>query len=125
LQSTVSSLTTTLENSIDLAGGSSPNDVFVFQLWDNTLHAAWAEGTVAIPHTCDSGGRYHVHGDAILIPAASQVEVFKTLLPLLKCAEWHGSVMLGPLPRYLYKGIELTFCRGCLRPLFPVRPALQ
>ncbi len=49
--------------------GSKHNDVYVFQLWDNTLHGAWAEETATIPHTKDSLGKFHVHGDAIILSA--------------------------------------------------------
>ncbi len=99
---TVTSMKELLEQKITESGGSMHNDVYVFQLWDNTLHAAWAEDTATIPHTKDSLGKYHVHGDAIIVPVSTQTEIFKTLLPLLRTASNHSSVLVGPLPRYLY-----------------------
>jgi lysophospholipase L1-like esterase len=99
---TVASMKELLEQKITESGGTMHNDVYVFQLWDNTLHAAWAEDTATIPHTKDSLGKYHVHGDAIIVPVSTQTEIFKTLLPLLRRASNHSSVLVGPLPRYLY-----------------------
>ncbi len=99
---TVASMKELLEEKVAESGGARLNDVYVFQLWDNTLHAAWAEDSATIPHTKDSLGRFHVHGDAFIVPVSTQTEVFKMLLPLLRTASSHSSVLVGPLPRYLY-----------------------
>jgi hypothetical protein len=99
---TVASMKELLEQKIAESGGARLNDVYVFQLWDNTLHAAWAENSATIPHTKDSLGKYHLHGEAIIVPVSTQTDVFKMLLPLLRTACNHSSVLVGPLPRYLY-----------------------
>ncbi len=99
---TVASMKELLELKIAESGGTRLNDVYVFQLWDNTLHAAWAEDSATIPHTKDNLGKYHVHGGAIIVPAPTQTEIFKMLLPLLRTASSHSSFLVGPLPRYLY-----------------------
>jgi hypothetical protein len=98
----VASLKEQLESRVAESVSARHNDVYVFQLWDNSLHAAWAEESATIPHTKDSLGKYHVHGDAIIVPAAAQTEIFKLVLPLLTVAKRHSTVLLGPLPRYLY-----------------------
>jgi hypothetical protein len=51
---TVASMKELLERKIAETGGTRLNDVYIFQLWDNTLHAAWAEDSATIPHTKDS-----------------------------------------------------------------------
>jgi hypothetical protein len=102
MPSTVASLKELLEKKIKDSGGARHNDVYVFQLWDNTLHAAWAEKSATIPHTKDALGKYHVQGDAIIVSASTQIEVFKMVLPLLRVAKKHSSVLVGPLPWYLY-----------------------
>ncbi len=50
----------------------------------------------------ESINQHHVHGEAIIVSASTQTEVFKIVLPLLRVAKKHSSVLVGPLPRYLY-----------------------
>ncbi len=102
MPSTVLSMKELLEKRIKEAGGCKHNDIYVFQLWDNTLHAAWAEELATIPHTKDALGKYHVQGDAIIVQASTQTEIFKMVLPILKVAKSFNTVLVGPLPRYLY-----------------------
>jgi hypothetical protein len=47
-------------------------------------------------------GKYHVQGDAIIVPASTQTEIFKMVLPILNAAKSFNTVLVGPLPRYLY-----------------------
>jgi hypothetical protein len=102
MPSTVLSMKDLLEKRIKEAGGCKHNDTYVFQLWDNTLHAAWAEELATIPHTKDALGKYHVQGDAIIVPSSTQTEIFKMVLPILNVAKSFNTVLVGPLPRYLY-----------------------
>jgi hypothetical protein len=87
---------------LDAAGKSAGEDFFIFQLFDNSFHMARSEECTYLPHSKDSNGRYHVFGEAVLAPRDTQFEMFRTCIPILKQAAGKNSVMLAPLPRYLY-----------------------
>ncbi len=46
---------------LDSARKSSGDDIYIFQLFDNSFHMARSE-CIYLPHSQDSSGRYHVYG---------------------------------------------------------------
>ncbi len=86
---------------LDSARKSSGDDIYIFQLFDNSFHMARSEG-IYLPHSKDSSGRYHVYGEAVLASRETQFEMFHTCLSLLKITAGKNSVILAPLPRYLF-----------------------
>jgi hypothetical protein len=78
-------------------------DVYIYQLFDNSFHMARSEEFVLLPHSKDASGRYHVFGEAVLAPRDTQFDLFRTCLPLLKLSEGKKALILSPLPRYLYE----------------------
>jgi hypothetical protein len=87
---------------LDAAGKSTGEDFFIFQLFDNSFHMARSEECIFLPHSKDSNGRYHVYGEAVLAPRDTQFEMFRTCIPILKLATGKNSIILAPLPRYMY-----------------------
>ncbi len=63
---------------------------------------ARSEECIYLPHSKDSNGKYHVYGEAVLAPRDTQFEMFRTCIPILKQATGKNSVILAPLPRYMY-----------------------
>jgi hypothetical protein len=78
-----------------------------------------------LPHSKDFNGKYHVYGEAVLAPRDTQFEMFRTCIPILKQASGKNSIILAPLPRYLYSrccddpdhvaGLESPDYRGKMR----------
>jgi hypothetical protein len=110
---------------LDAAGKSSGEDFFIFQLFDNSFHMARSEECIYLPHSKDSNGKYHVFGEAVLAPRDTRFEMFRTCIPILKQATGKNSVILAPLPRYMYSsccedpehvaGLESPNHRGKMR----------
>ncbi len=95
-------LATLVDEKVAEAGGGSKEDIYVFQLYDNSFHMARTDDCIYLPHSKDSCGNYHVFGEAVLAPRDSQFEMFRASLPLLRKADGKRTVIMAPLPRYLY-----------------------
>jgi hypothetical protein len=76
-------------------------DAFVFDLLGNSsVRFEQADGTTALPFK--SNGRYHLGGDVVVTPPDIFSEVVKRVIPLLKATGNKPSVIIPPLPRYLF-----------------------
>jgi hypothetical protein len=81
------------------------NTVAVCQLFDNSFHAAWWESDEEcrlLPHRAGAGGTYHVDGAETVEPIETQTSLFKIAEPVLHAVEEMPTIILTPLPRYLY-----------------------
>jgi hypothetical protein len=86
---------------------------------------ARSDECIYLPHSKDSNGKFHVYGEAVLAPRDTQFEMFRTCIPILKQASGKNSIILAPLPRYLYSrccedpdhvaGLESPNHRGKMR----------
>jgi lysophospholipase L1-like esterase len=76
-------------------------DAFVFDLLGNSsIRFEQADGTTALPFK--SNGRYHLGGDVVVTPPDIFTELVKRIIPLLKATGNKPSVIIPPLPRYLF-----------------------
>jgi hypothetical protein len=64
----VENLAALVDEKVAEAGGGSKEDIYVFQLYDNSFHMARTEDCIYLPHSKDSCGNYHVFGEAVLAP---------------------------------------------------------
>jgi hypothetical protein len=80
---------------------SQETDAYVFDLLGNSsVRFKQADGTTALPFK--SNGRYHLGGDVVVTPPDIFAEVIKKVIPLLKSTGCKPSVIIPPLPRYLF-----------------------
>jgi hypothetical protein len=80
---------------------SQETDAYVFDLLGNSsVRFEQADGTTALPFK--SNGRYHLGGDVVVTPPDIFSEVVKKVIPLLKSIGNKPSVIIPPLPRYLF-----------------------
>jgi hypothetical protein len=72
------------------------------QLFDDSLHRTCSEDCEYLPHSKDARRKYHVYGEAVLASRESKFEMFWACLPLLQMAKGRRTIILAPLPRYLF-----------------------
>jgi hypothetical protein len=109
-------------------------DAFVFDLLGNSsVRFEQKDGTTALPFK--SNGRYHLGGDVVVTPPDIFSEVVKKVIPLFKATGNKPSVIIPPLPRYMFarccndtdhctKASEPHFCKTLLSGFIEMRNSL-
>ena len=76
-----------------------------FQLYDNNFFVTRTEEGGLVPAVRnESNGRYHVHGESVMVPKEMQYSTLLLSKPILDVAKSQQKILMSPLPRYFNSG---------------------